>query len=399
MSRNQSASATAGEQGDPLAGRRLRIGIISPYSFETPGGVQLHIRDFAEELMERGHQVEVLAPGRRTKDMPLWVRTTGSSFAIPYNGSVANLSYFGSAGRLTRQWVRQGRFDLVHLHEPEVPSLSHKPLIRGFSPCPYVATFHASFDSYPLALRLTQPYLKAYLANIRQAICVSEAALRTAHHYLSPSIETQIIPNGIKADFFADAPVNPRWTGTDQAPTIGFLGRMNEDRKGFKVLAQAALDVLLSHPGARFLCAGDGEESAREVLEKTDPSLADHFEFLGRISDEDKASFYRSLSIYVAPQIGGESFGIVLTEAMSAGCPVVASDLDAFSAVSQEGESACLFATGDGRDCAGKICRVLDDPAERRLLSARGRHRARIYDWDHVTEQVLSVYAKALGQV
>lgn len=383
---------------DPLGGRHLRVGIISPYSFETPGGVQLHIRDFAQQLMKRGHQVQVLAPGRRTNDMPLWVQTTGSSFAVPYNGSVANLSYFGSAGRVTRQWVRQGRFDILHLHEPEVPSLSHKPLIRGFAPCPYVATFHASFDTYPLAMRITRPYLRSYLANIRQAICVSPSALQTAEHILTDRIDTQIIPNGIDAGFFRKATPEREWEGRPGAPTIGFLGRMMEERKGFRILAQAAPTILAAMPGVRFLCAGDGEKEARKMLRDIDPDLSEHFLFLGRISDDDKASFYHSLTMYIAPQTGGESFGIVLTEAMAAGCPVVASDLQAFRDVSQEGTSARLFAKGDPMDCARVILELLGRYDSRRDLADRGRRRAMDYDWNHVTDRILQVYAKALEE-
>lgn len=381
---------------DPLGGRLLRVGIISPYSFETPGGVQLHIRDFANQLMSRGHQVQVLAPGRRTKDMPLWVQTTGSSFAVPYNGSVANLSYFGSAGHVTRQWVRQGHFDILHLHEPEVPSLSHKPLIKGFAPCPYVATFHASFDTYPLALRLTQPYLRRYLGNIRQAICVSPSAMHTAQHILSPKVQTHIIPNGIDANFFHQAKAKSEWLGSPDAPTVGFLGRMKEERKGFKILAQAAPTIVKEVPGVRFLCAGDGEEEARQVLERIDPSLNDHFSFLGRISDDDKASYYQSLTLYVAPQTGGESFGIVLTEAMAAGCPVVASNLQAFCDVSQEGKSARLFSSGNPDACAQAILQLLNNRQDREHLSKEGQHRALDYDWGHVTELILGVYAMAL---
>ncbi|RBP99289.1 glycosyltransferase family 4 protein [Bifidobacterium xylocopae] len=385
---------TGGE--DPLNGRKLRVGIISPYSFETPGGVQLHIRDFAQQLIERGHQVQVLAPGRRTADMPLWVHTTGSSFAVPYNGSVANLSYFGAAGRTTRQWVRQGRFDILHLHEPEVPSLSHKPLLRGFAPCPYVATFHASFDSYPLALKIAQPYLRSHLGGIRQAVCVSEAAMDTAIRYLHPSTQVQIIPNGIRASFFDQADPCAKWQGSVQAPTIGFLGRMGEERKGFAVFVRAALNLLDKWPGARFLCAGDGQEEARKIVHAADPGLEEHMEFLGRVSDEGKARFYRSLDVYVAPQTGGESFGIVLAEAMAAGCPIVASDLEAFQAVSQHGRSAMHFPAGDGAACARLIGNLLADRSKREALAQAGRERALTYDWGKVTSQVLAVYAKAL---
>ena len=375
----------------------LRVGIISPYSFETPGGVQLHIRDFARHLMERGHQVQVLAPGRRTQDMPLWVQTTGSSFSIPYNGSVANLSYFGVAGHKTRQWVRQGHFDILHLHEPEVPSLSHKPLRPGFIPCPYVATFHAAFDSTPLALRLTRRYLRRYLANISQAIFVSPSAMQNARNLLEPGIPSQIIPNGIETRALRNARPRPEWQGSEREPTIGFLGRMKEERKGFRILAQAAPAILRRVPGARFLCAGDGQGEAREILEAVDPGLARHFTFLGRISDEDKASFYHSLGLYVAPQTGGESFGIVLVEAMAAGCPVVASDLPAFKDVSQNGHSARLFANEDPEDCARVVLELLDDRPTRLDLASCGMRRASDYDWERVTDQVLDVYARALA--
>nr|WP_034875527.1 glycosyltransferase family 4 protein [Bifidobacterium moukalabense] len=384
--------------GDSLNGRKLRIGIISPYAFETPGGVQFHIRDFTNELIRRGHDVQVFAPGRRTKDMPLWVHTNGSSFAIPYNGSVAHLSYFLIAGLQTRRWIRQGHFDLVHLHEPEAPSLSHKPFTMHRHP-PLVGTFHASLDPYPFGLKVFERYLHRYLEPLDEAIFVSDAARQTAEHYLPESVERTVIPNGIYHDQFASAVPDPRWTGNVQAPTIGFLGRMGEERKGFAVFAAAAQQVLGQYPYARFLCAGDGEDDGRRMVRRLDPSgrLLEHFEFLGRISEDDKARFYRSLSLYVAPQTGGESFGIVLAEAMSASCPVVSSDLSAFRAVSQNGRSAALFANGDATSCADVICHLLADDAKRADLAAEGERRSRDFDWNAVVNRVLHVYARVLS--
>ncbi|WP_024464489.1 glycosyltransferase family 4 protein [Bifidobacterium subtile] len=397
MPESQVDAAVAGHE-DPLHGRKLNIGIISPYSFETPGGVQFHIRDFAKELMARGHRVEVLAPGRRTSGMPLWVQTNDSSFSIHYNGSVAQLSYFGVVGLRTRRWVRQGHFDILHLHEPEAPSLSHKPLTMKRHP-PMVGTFHAAFNAYPRALRFFEPHLRRYLGPLSEAICVSPAALATAEHYLPEHVATHVIPNGIKRDFFADADADPRWAGTESNPTIGFLGRMGDERKGFKVFAQAAKHILHTYPRARFLCAGDGEADGRRILSKADPSgqLARHCELLGRISDEEKARFYRSLSVYVAPQTGGESFGIVLAEAMAASCPVVASDLDAFRAVAANGDAAALFENGVGEDCARSVCEVLADSSLRERLRSRGSQRSRQYDWASVADRVLEVYARALS--
>lgn len=383
---------------DPLHGRTLSIGIISPYSFETPGGVQFHIRDFARQLRARGHRVEVLAPGRRTTDMPLWVNTNGTSFSIPYNGSIARLSYFGFVGIQTRRWIAQGKFDIVHLHEPEAPSLSHKALTMRHHP-PLVGTFHSAFDRYPATLRCFEPYLRRYLEPLDQAICVSDEARAVVERYLPVSTPTTVIPNGIDRARFHDASTNPAWLGTAQRPTIGFLGRMGEERKGFKTFAEAALRVLEHCPGARFLCAGDGEQEGRAIIHRLHGrgDAEDHFEFLGRISEYDKARFYRSLDVYVAPQLGGESFGIVLAEAMAAACPVVASNLEAFRAVSDDGDAALLFDTGDHRQCARRICLLLDEPARRHALAERGSLRSMDFDWGSVTDRILAVYARALS--
>ncbi|WEV42635.1 glycosyltransferase family 4 protein [Bifidobacterium sp. ESL0682] len=383
---------------DPLHGRKLNVGIISPYSFETPGGVQFHIRDFAEELMKRGHKVSVLAPGRRTRDMPLWVTTNDSSFSIPYNGSVARLSYFGFVGPRTRRWVKQGHFDIVHLHEPETPSLSHKPLTMHHHP-PFVGTFHAAFDPYPLALRIFQGYLRKYLSPLSAGICVSDAAKKVVDHYAPRNIEYNVIPNGINCKFFANAEPKSAWLGTKEEPTIGFLGRMGESRKGFAIFARAANDIIKQYPSARFLCAGTGEQDAMKILSKIDSSgtLAKRFEFLGRISDKDKARFYKSLDVYVAPQTGGESFGIVLVEAMAASCAVVSSDLDAFAAVAQGGGDAALFTNGDGHDCARQVLSLLDDPQRRERLQQSGFERSKQYDWPVVADRVLEVYARVLS--
>ncbi len=382
---------------DPLHGRKLRVGIICPYSMEYPGGVQFHILDFAEELMERGHHVEVLAPGRRTKDMPLWVHTIGTSFSIKYNGSVAHLSYFGAVGMRVRRWIRQGKFDIVHLHEPEVPSLPHKALKPGFRHPPYVATFHSSFDHYPKALEVFHDYLHKRSFAISQAVCVSESSWKVAQHYLDDTIPVRIIPNGVQTRFFAEAEPNPAWKGTTSAPTIGFLGRMGEERKGFRVYAEAMRHILKFYPHARFLCAGDGEQAARKILHGIDPTLVDHVEFLGRISDDDKARFYKSLTLYIAPQTGGESFGIVLVEAMAAGCPVVASDLPAFKAVSDNGKAANLFLAGQSKSLAQNVIGLLANYPVLEEMSERGVKRASKYEWDRVDVELLSVYADALA--
>jgi phosphatidylinositol alpha-mannosyltransferase len=200
------------------------------------------------------------------------------------------------------------------------------------------------------------------------------------------------ITNGVYVDAFTAATPDPRWTGTPDRPTIAFLGRLDEARKGLPVLLEAVPRVLAAIPGARFLVAGRGETGPDEVRELLGETAAKAVEFLGGISDDDKANLLASVDVYCGPQTGGESFGIVLVEAMSAGATVVASDLGAFSRVLDDGEAGVLFRTGDSEDLAQTLVRVLQDPALRAAVSAHALEVVRQYDWATVTDQVLAVY-------
>ncbi len=206
-----------------------------------------------------------------------------------------------------------------------------------------------------------------------------------------------VIPNGVYAQGFIDASPDQRWTGTHDAPTIAFLGRLDEARKGLPVLLDAVPRVLAAVPGARFLIAGRGETGPDEVRELLGEQAAGAVEFLGGISDEDKARMLSSVDVYCAPQTGGESFGIVLVEAMSAGAAVVASDLGAFSRVLDDGAAGVLFTTGDSEALARTLIRVLHDPALRASVTARAREVVPQYDWSVVTDQVLTVYEMVVG--
>jgi phosphatidylinositol alpha-mannosyltransferase len=184
--------------------------------------------------------------------------------------------------------------------------------------------------------------------------------------------------------------VRTAWQGTPQAPTIAFLGRIDEPRKGLPVLSAAMPAVLARYPGARLLVAGPGDlEAARERMS---PEVAAATEFLGMVSDEDKASMLASVVLYVAPHTGGESFGIVLVEAMAAGAPVVASSLPAFLRVLDSGRTGAMFATEDPDDLARQLTALIERPAERERLSALGSQRARAFDWSVVAEDVMAVY-------
>jgi len=364
----------------------LRVGIVCPYSFDVPGGVQFHVRDLAEALLARGHEVSVLAPADDDTPVPPYLTAAGRAIPVRYNGSVARMTFGPVTAARVRKWLAAGQFDVLHLHEPVTPSLGM--LALWIADGPVVATFHTSLiRSRPL--QVAYPLVKQSLEKISARIAVSEDARRTLVEHLGG--DAVVIPNGVYVDQFADAEPDPRWTGTADAPTIAFLGRLDEQRKGLPVLLGAMGRVLDALPGARLIVAGRGEtgaQQAREILGERAGSV----EFLGGVSDEDKARLLASVDVYCAPQTGGESFGIVLVEAMSAGATVVASDLGAFSRVLDDGEAGVLFATGDSADLAATLVRVLNDPGLRSKVTDRASESVRRYDWSAVTDQVLAVY-------
>lgn len=363
----------------------MRVGLVCPYSFDVPGGVQYHIRDLAEQLLARGVDVSVLAPTEADAH-PDWLVPVGSAIPIPYNGSVARLSFGPIVTARTRRWLEEGRFDVLHIHEPNAPSISLLALALVRSDVPVVCTFHTAMRR-SRARELTSPVVRPLMEKISARIAVSEEARRTlVEHHGGDAV---IIPNGVDTARFREARPLPAWRGSPERPVIAFLGRLDEPRKGLGVFMEAAPAILARHPGARFLVAGRGEaEEARAAAR----GLGGSVEFLGAIDDRQKQSLFAGASAYVAPQTGGESFGIVLVEAMAAGCPVVASDLEAFTAVLEGGECGRLFPTGDAQALAGAVDDVLGDEDARRALGERGREAARRYDWSNVVERILAVY-------
>jgi len=371
--------------------RPLRVGIVCPYSFDAPGGVQFHVRDLAQALMAQGHEVSVLAPADDDTPVPDVVTPAGRALPVRYNGSVARLAFGPLAAARVRRWIDAGQFDVLHLHEPMTPSLSM--LALWIAEGPVVATFHTALVR-SRALQVAFPLLRQSLEKIAARIAVSEDARRTLVDHLGG--DAVVIPNGVYVDTFEAATPVERWQGTPDAPTIAFLGRLDEPRKGLQVLAAAAPSVLERVPGARFLVAGRGEQGQADATEALGPHAAS-FEWLGGISDDDKAALLSSADLYVAPQTGGESFGIVLVEAMSAGAGVVASDLGAFRRVLDDGRAGRLFRTGDPDDLASTVVAALADAGDTAVRRQQASEFVRRFDWSAVTEQVLAVYEMAVA--
>ena len=361
----------------------MRVGIVCPYTWDVPGGVQQHIRDLAEALIGLGHEVSVISPADDDTPLPDYVVPAGRAVPVPYNGSVARLAFgFLSAARV-RRWVKEGNFDVLHVHEPAAPSLSL--LACWVANGPIVATFHTAIPRSRL-IHATAPALQTALEKISGRIAVSEAARTTLVEHMGG--DAVLIPNGVTVRRYEKAAPLPGWPGPGGA--LGFLGRMDEPRKGMDVLLRAFEQLAADRPRLRLLIAGPGD--ADDVIGKVPAPLCERVVLLGQVSEEDKARVYHSVDVFCAPNTGGESFGIVLAEAMAAGAPIVASDLDAFRQVLRGGRAGELVTTGDPAALAAAAGRLLDDPPLRARLSAAASEAVRVYDWPVVARDVVQVY-------
>ncbi|WP_063043660.1 glycosyltransferase family 4 protein [Nocardia pseudovaccinii] len=360
----------------------MKIGMVCPYSFDVPGGVQAHVVELARVFIERGHKVSVLAPASEDTPLPDFVVSAGRAVAIPYNGSVARLSFGPMAYTRIRRWIDGNDFDVLHIHEPNAPSLSM--LALKIAEGPIVATFHTS-TTKSLVLSTFQGVLRPYHEKISGRIAVSELARRWQVEALgSDAVE---IPNGVAVPAFARAPMLPGYPRAGR--TVLFLGRYDEPRKGMEVLLGALPELVRRHPDVEILIVGRGDE---ERLRREAGPLARHLRFLGQVSDEEKASAMRSADVYVAPNLGGESFGIILIEAMAAGTAVVASELDAFRRVLRDGTAGMLVPVGDSVRLAAALDTLLTDDVRREALIHTADQVVGEYDWPVVAEQILRVY-------
>ena len=364
---------------------RKRIGIVCPYGWDTPGGVQAHIADLATYLISQGHYVSVLAPTSDEAGLPDYVVSAGKPISIPYNGAVARILFGPIAFSRVRQWIAQGEFDLLHLHEPAIPSIA---LLACFAAeGPLVGTFHAS-SKRQRAIFAIGPILEPVIEKLTARIAVSEAARITLRDHLET--DAVVVPNGIYARRLAQGELNPDWSGN----SIGFIGRFNEPRKGLAVLVAALPEIVSAVPDIRIIVAGPGD--SEEFLENVPSHFHSRFTFLGRISEEEKADFLHSVGLYVAPNTGGESFGIILAEALAGGAAVVASDIPAFAALLGDGNYGSLFSSEDAHSLATTVISILKDDEKRNRLRTVGKEYAQNFDWDVVAERVYDVYEMAM---
>ncbi len=364
----------------------MRVGLVCPYDWDVPGGVKSHVRDLAEELIVLGHDVSVLAPMRGEAEASVlepYVVPAGRTVPVRYNGSVARLKFGVGATQLVRRWIREGEFDVLHIHEPAAPSI-------GLIACwvangPVVGTWHASQERSRMLLAVNGP-IQTAMEKISARIAVSEAARRTLVEHVGG--DAVLIPNGVRCRAFEEGQPMAGWPGDGGA--LLFLGRLDEPRKGLQVLIDAMPAIIAANPRVRVLVAGPGDIESIEA--SLDADVRDHLQFLGLVTEQEKVDAFHSVDAYIAPHLGGESFGIVLLEAMASGTPVVASDLPPFVRVLDSARAGQMFATADPADLARAVNDLLADPVRRSTLVEAGRARAREYDWSSVATEIVEVY-------
>jgi phosphatidyl-myo-inositol alpha-mannosyltransferase len=362
----------------------LRIALVSPYDLTVPGGVQSHVVHLAEALRAGGDDVALVGPGADGGH-----HSIGGSVKVPFNGSVAPIALAPTAARATSRVLRGLAPDVVHVHEPLVPWTGLASVRAGVAPV--VGTFHA-WSSSTRAYRLARPLGRAVLDRLAAAVAVSEAAAgyHSAALGVAPSRFT-IVPNGVDVPRFAEADPYDEVLA-DGRPTLLFVGRL-ERRKGLEPLIRAFTLLKTARPDLRLLVVGDGPE--RDRCQGLLPArLRDDVVFLGRVGQDELPRYYASCDLYVSPALGGESFGIVLLEAMAAGVPIVASDIPGYRSVARDEVQGRLVPPGDPRALAEAIGSLLDNPSLRRAMAAEGRHTVGDYDWPVVAGRLRRLYAE-----
>ena len=365
----------------------MKIGIVCPYDWAVPGGVSIHIRDLALELMSRGYEVNVLAPTSDESVLPHWVTSGGAPISISYNGSVARITFGYKATKRVQRWIENGNFDVLHIHEPLTPSLS--ALACWSARGPLVGTFHSAMDKSRI-LSAGYGLAQTVLENLSARIAVSELARNTVVEHVGG--DAVLIPNGVHCESFIGA--NPfdgaPFNGNRDPRAIAFLGRFEESRKGFKLLTEAFAQISEDFPDHYLLVAGPGNQD--DAIKNLPEELHNRIKFLGRVSDEDKARMLQSAGMYVAPNTGGESFGIVLLEAMACHTPVIASSLPAFNRVLDFGSCGLIFENEDSTSLANAIRETILESNERQERVENAFERVQTFDWDKVATAIIDVY-------
>ncbi len=363
--------------------------MVCPYDWTVPGGVANHVRSLAAELRRLDCEVDVLAPAERPVSDAGFV-ALGGSLSVPYNGSVARIAIGPRTALRVRRALAAGRYDLLHVHEPLSPSVGM--LAAGQARVPVIGTFHANMER-SLAVALGRPLLRRTFKRLDARIAVSASARDTWQRYFSGPMV--VIPNSVGAEFFAKPEPLPGYR--EGGPTVLFVGRL-EPRKGLAYLVRAFLRLKPSFPRLRLLVVGrDDKHQQEKMMAMVPPRLRPDLLFVGAVPQQDLPSYYASADVFCAPSLGGESFGIVLVEAMAVGLPVVCSNISGYRDLVRDDHEGLLVPPRDPEALAAALAALLDNPARRAALAEVACQTATSYAPDVVAGQVLEVYQGVLG--
>jgi phosphatidylinositol alpha-mannosyltransferase len=368
----------------------MKIGLVSPYDFSSPGGVRDHVRFLAHQLQKLGHETRIFAPSSRRD-----VDANGSDFyrigspiAIPANDSVARISLsFQNASRVAAI-VEREKFDVLHFHEPLMPGLTTTML--RMSPAANVGTFHA-FARSNVGYYYGRPLLQPYLAHLHRGIAVSEPARAFFNRYF-PDFPLRVIPNGVDTDVYRPG-LSPIRHLRDEYVNVLFVGRL-EKRKGVGDLLRGFEFLRARVANTRLIIVGDGPLRGRVESFISRPRVPDVV-LSGYVPDTVLPRYYSSADIFCAPSTGSESFGIVLLEAMAAGLPVVATEVPGYMSVVEPGKDSLTVRPKGWAELGAALVILARDAELRRRMGEAGHAKAQAYSWQAVAKQVIEVYQEA----
>jgi len=369
----------------------VRVLLACPYAWETPGGVQVHVRELANRLSAREHDVLILAPGARSVAEGD-VRTVGRPVRVPYGGKVAPISFSWGSWQRIRETLRVFEPDVVHAHEPLSPSTAM--LVVRAATAPTVGTFHAGHERSRL-MSATAPILRSTYRRLDARIAVSHAAadfLATA--FPGP---VEIVPNGVEIERFARPARTPRRPpdGLPNGRRILWVSRL-DPQKGFPIMVRAFAILGRELDDLQLVVIGDGRD--RGAVDLLPPDLRSRVAMLGPVPNADLPPHHAAADAFAAPALGHESFGVILVEAMAAGLPVVASDIAGYREVIREDVDGLLVPPGDPDALAAALRQVLAQPELARRLAAAGPERARAFSWDVVVPRIEAIYERVSGR-
>ena len=368
----------------------MKIALVSPYDWAVAGGVNSHCAHLRERFVAQGHDVRIIAPASRQIDDEGVITIGKRPLSVPASGSMARISLSLTLAPPVRSTLLKERFDIVHVHEPFMPMLPIHFL--RYSEAVNVGTFHASRQKGQFFYTWGRRHLRRWFRRLDGKIAVSSAASGFVEQYFPGYYN--IIPNGVDVDRFSTK-ARPLAEYQDGKLNILFVGRP-EKRKGLEYLLRAYARMKRQEPEIRLIVVGAGKfgRFQRTVRSQRLPDVV----FCSYVSDEELPRYHQAADVFCAPATGFESQGIVLLEAMAAGLPIVASNIEGYAGVLTHGVQGVMALPGDEEGLADALLQLLRDPAARRHMAEQGRRRAQEFSWQRVSQQILSYYERLLHE-